>query len=386
MEETMRHYTHIVSIAALILLYHTIGTSASIDVTITPDVSTLGPFVYFADTERYENEIENHPQSFISINEKTLPYGFALANTLGYPNGKSIMKPFPAFEAGIAGGTAVYKYKRYKDFDKNNPSIPGIGANAAIHAGTGIDAKSDITFKLMFSQNFYRPKNTIDQNNDSRDYEMKVKKVNILSLGSKLRYNIIPARTIVPAAFSFSGITGGVAIDYTGGQIEAQGLYRDRRNVDFTVTDPITFATINRNILVESTITGKTALEWNIVSITPELYAYIDLLYLFSLYTGPSVSLNAGSVKIKVNADGNARNINTIYSDGNITELIPANSTIATAKMESNTRMKVPWAIPKWTLGLELNIFAFKLQVEGTTVLTSPLDSYAVQAGARIQL
>lgn len=381
----MRYKTVILAYAALLIIAPCSSITASVNVTITPDASTLGPLITFVDTTQYENDIADHPQAFFDLNDKTLPYGFALANTIGYPNGKSLIKPFPSFESGLSGGSSVYKYKRSGDFGKDNPKIPGIGANAAIHFGTGIDDKSDVTFKLLYSQNFYTPDKKLTKDNTKRDYEFKLTEMNMLSLGSKVRYNIISGSDASASLFSFGGITAGIALDYMKGNIDARGIYRDRRNVNFTVTDPLTYDTITRSILTESTIRGNTSLNWNIVSVTPELFTYIDLLYILSLYTGPSASFNAGSVKFNTHATGEARNVNAINSDGDILELVPANSTIATAEMKSTAKMKVPPVIPKWTLGFEINILAFKIQIEGTTVLTSPTDSFAGQIGLRAQ-
>jgi len=370
---------------AILLVISSSSAFASVNVTITPDASTLGPLISFVDTSQYENDVAAHPEAFFNLNDKTLPYGFALANTIGYPNGKSLIKPFPSFEFGLSGGAAVYKYKRSGDFGKDNPKIPGMGANAAIHFGSGINDVSDITFKLLYSQNFYKPDKKLTKDNTKRDYEFKLTEMNMLSLGSKVRYNIIPGSSYGPGLFSIGGLTVGVAADYMKGNIDARGIYRDRRNVNFTVTDPLTYDTITRSILTESTIRGNTSLSWNIVSVTPELFTYLDLLYVFSFYTGPSASFNAGSVKIRTDARGETKNVNSIYSDGNILELIPADSTIATAEMNSTAKMKVPPVIPKWTLGVEINIFAFKIQIEGTTVLTSPTDSFSGQIGLRAQ-
>jgi hypothetical protein len=357
--------------------------------TIIPNTSALGPFVDFSDIAKAESQVNQYPNDFISNNDTAIPNGFALANTLGYPNGKSIIQPLPHFEAGFAAGASIYKYDRYKDFSKTNPTIPGGGANGAIHFGTGITDRIDVTAKIMFNAGIYSPKKDVTQNNSIRNFQVSLKDTNIFSTGVKGRYNIVGEIPVVPYVFSFGGITAGVSLDYMYGKISTSGSYdyHDANNpVQFTISDdPITHNKVDRSVLTDTSVNGKASLKWSMLSVTPEIMTYIDLFYLFSIYTGPAITFTMGSVGIDANATGTIKNLAPIYSDNNIIELVAKDSTIATGVMKSNSTFNAPWILPTWKLGLELNLGPVKIQSEGAVLLTSPTKSFAGQVGVRVQ-
>jgi hypothetical protein len=362
---------------------------AGTNFTITPSTLLGNNFVDFTDITKTESQINQYPNDFISNNKSVIPGGFALSNTLGYPNGKSIIQPLPHFEAGFAAGASIYKYDRYKDFSKNDPTIPGGGANAAVHFGTGITDRIDVTAKIMFNAGIYSPKKDVTQNNSIRNFKVSLKDTNIFSAGVKGRYNIVGEIPVVPYVFSFGGITAGVSLDYMYGKISTSGTYDyhdDANPIQFTMKSPWdSQVTDVQSILTNTSVNGKAALKWSMLSVTPEIMTYVDLFYLFSFYTGPAVTFTAGSVGIDVNASGTVTNrelINNKYvTNGNI----PAGSALATGVMTSNTTFNAPWILPTWKLGLELNLWAIKIQGEVATLLTSPTKSFAGQVGVRVQ-
>jgi hypothetical protein len=360
--------------------------SAGTEFIIIPNESTLGS-ISFLNINLSQDQIKEHPDKFIRENDTTIPTGFAMANTLGYPNGKGIIKPLPHFEAGFAVGGSVYKLSRSKDFSKDNPEIPGFGANAAIHFGTGISDNSDLSAKIFFNNGIYNYEKSMSQTSETRKYKIDLKKTEIISFGIKYRYNIIKSMSIVPVLFSFGGVTAGASLDYMYGKISATGSYSDSRDINFNIAeDPITHNTnIARVAKIQTDVQGKAATRWSITSVSPEIMVYADFLYFLTLYTGPVVSFNAGYVQYDIKATGTLKNAEAIYSDGGIIEAVPAGSIIATGILKSNASYKIPPVIPSWKAGIEFNILAVKLQVEGVTVLTSPTDSFSVQAGVRVQ-
>ncbi|MCU0821474.1 MAG: hypothetical protein MUC95_03245 [Spirochaetes bacterium] len=58
---------------------------------------------------------------------------------------------------------------------------------------------------------------------------------------------------------------------------------------------------------------------------------------------------------------------------------------IATVHLVSKYTMEPKLFLPKWTVGLEFSLLALKIQVEGSTLLTSASDSFTGQAGIRFQ-
>ena len=356
---------------------------AGVDFNIYPNGAVLGPAVTFTDISATEAEIREHPENLLKNNDEQIPYGFALANTFGYPNGKAII---PNFEAGIATGVAVYQYDRYENFSKDNPKIPGAGANAAMHFGFGVTEDTDITFKLFINQGMYSPDTDISKDSDTRSYDITLDETDLVSIGVKGRYNLVGATSLVPVLFSFGGITAGVAVDYSHGKVSSSATYIDRRSVSFTGTSSFSGDSFTQTVDVETEVSGKATMEWNIVSVTPEIMTYIDLLYFFTIYTGPAVSLNAGTANFNMTANGALRNLDPVYADeAGITTLAGPNETIATGNLSANMPYDVPLAVPLWKLGLEINLMAFKIQAEAATVLTSPADSFTAQFGLRVQ-
>lgn len=381
----MRLSTFISAVTFTLLMTFGMNLSASnVDFTITPNSSVLGPWSFY-DISATESQIKQHPEQLIDNNDKVMPYGLTLANTFGYPNGKSIIENF---EAGIATGAAVYKYDRYENFSKDNPEIPGVGANAAVHFGFGLTENTDITFKLFIDQGFYTPDTSINKNSSTRNYEFKLKDIDLISAGAKWRYNLVGETGLIPFILSFGGVTAGFALDFTHGKITTEGMYQDIRQIKFDGSDPYdgTGTRFQQLINVQTTVTGKTEVEWNVVSVTPEIMTYIDLFYLFSIYTGPAVSLNAGNANFTISSEGEMKNLDPIYRDSAKSFiLINSNQTVATGSLKANAPLKVPVAVPLWKLGLEINLWALKLQVEGATVLTSPTNSFTAQIGTRVQ-
>lgn len=381
----MRLFTIISAILMGLFLLLSESLIASVDFTIDPNESVLGPWSFY-NVDSAEAEITQPLNNFVNNNDKVISYGFALANTLGYPNGKAII---PNFEAGFATGVAVYQYDRYEDFNTENPEIPGVGANAAIHFGFGLSEDTDITFKLMINQGIYSYEKSVKKESDTGAYEIKLDETNIFSAGVKGRYKLVGEIDLLPYIFSFGGVSAGVALDFSHGKISSKGTYSDVSTVTFQGSDPFAGASaplFQQSIRVNTIVTGNTEMEWNIVSVTPEIMTYIDLFYVFTLYTGPAVSLNAGSANFTMTSEGEMKNLDPIYRDSSSTAiLINTNQTVANGKLVVNAPLSVPIAVPLWKVGLEINILAFKIQAEAATVLTSPTDSFTAQVGARVQ-
>ncbi len=381
----MRLFTIISAILMSLILLMNESLTASVDFVIDPNESVLGPWAFY-NTDSAEAEVTQPFNNFINNNDKVIPYGFVMANTLGYPNGKAII---PNFEAGFAAGVAVYQYDRYEDFNTENPEIPGVGANAAIHFGLGLSEDTDITFKLLLNKGIYSYKKTVTKESSTGAYEIKLDKTDIFAFGVKGRYKLVGEIEFLPYIFSFGGVSTGVALDFSHGKISSEGKYIDNSIITFQGSDPFdgpSAPLFQQNINVKTTVTGNTELEWNIVSITPEIMTYIDLFYIFTLYTGPAVSFNAGSANFSMRSQGEMKNLDPIYRDsGRTAILINTNQTVANGSLVVNAPFQVPLAVPLWKVGLEINILAFKIQAEAATVLTSPTDSFTVQVGARVQ-
>ena len=85
-----------------VALYFPVSSDAGTDITITPEAG----YNYF-DLSQTEADYEAFIDGFFTENEEVIPSGLAMVNTLGYPNGKSTIKPFPHFEFGVAAGVGA---------------------------------------------------------------------------------------------------------------------------------------------------------------------------------------------------------------------------------------------------------------------------------------
>lgn len=364
-------------------LFISTGAMASVNFTIYPNGAYLDDGMNFSDIDDAESKIKEHPEDLLINNDTIIPYGLALANTFGYPSGKAII---PRYEGGIATGASIYQYDRYKDFSTDVPKIPGGGVNAAFHFGLGLSADTDVTFKLFLNKGMYKPDKNITKETDNGEYDITLNNTDLVSLGIKGRYNIIGGTELIPYVFSFGGVTASVAVDFMHGKLSGSGIYTDTRSIDFTGTDVVSGDPFTQSVEIETTVDGKSVMEWNMISVTPEILGYIDFLYIFTFYTGPAVSFNAGNANFSATAGAILKNNTSIYADdGQTAELAATGSTVATGLFEANEPFTVPVAVPLWKVGVELNIMAFKIQAEGAVVLTSPLNSFTAQVGARVQ-
>jgi len=364
-----------------------IGWGSGADATTIEMELTLNPFyaglLDFYDYQAASDELTQHPNQFTHLNSEVIPTGMALANVLGYPNGRAMIGQFPHFEFGVSAGVAVYQLFRYEDYNKDNPEIPGGGVNGAFHFGTGIDDRMDIMFKIFILGSYYRYDKTFSQEADDRSYSMQGTDNSIYSFGVKTRYNLImpSARSL----FSFGGINANIAFDYMSARFAARGSYRTKQTVTMTIADP-GFDDTEIPVELEGTVTGTTSIQWHLFSITPEVLAYFDVFYFISVYSGLSVSINRGAVTFEADAEGELHNTAPIYlPSAPATPIVATGENIATGRLHADSSMTPNIILPRFIFGLEFDFWAFKLQVEASSVLTSPTDSFTAQIGVRTE-
>lgn len=326
---------------------------------------TVTDLTGFDDVAQVEADYEAFIDSFFTENEEVIPSGLAMANTLGYPNGKSTIKPFPHFEFGVAAGAGILEYGRYEDFSEENPTIPFGGINAAVHVGTGITERLDVTVKFFSLGLVYKVDESFDDEAGDVAYKVRIKDTEVYSVGAKFRYNLLPSITIVPLLLSFGGVSVNLAFDYMKGDTKILMEMSDTETVVIGATPYDATATYNNE--------GK--IEWNLYSVTPEMLVYLDLLYFISLYTGPSVSFNYGTFDFTMKGNGDITGVTAPFTGVQL----------ATSTVDIDYSMKPYAVIPKWTLGIEFNILMLKLQAEVTSILSSPTDSVMGQVGIRMQ-
>ena len=312
------------------------------------------------------DSIEQQIQDITDKNGTFISNSFALANLLGYPIGKSSIGRFPHIETGIAAGVALTNAKYYDDKAEDG-TFPGVMANPVLHAGVGLAGGFDIIGKIFyFRMSMYDPGLDTDT--------AKLEDFNFISLGAKLRYNYCKEATVIPFLLKFGGITLSIGADVMMGNVDVTGKY-DTNYEDITVNVEGTDYTLTSQF--ESTY-GAT-ISWTIVTLSAQAITYIDIMYLFSLYTGFGVATNLGFFSTDFTADGTLTTDNSAYvtakGDGNI----------GTMRFESVNSYMPDYVIPTFIFGVELNLFVIKVTGETMVNLYNRSD-VTLQAGVRIQL
>ena len=362
-----------------------IPVSADTGFSIYPNTAVLGSSVSFYDYGRLESKVSQYPVGFFDRSSDALGYGAAYSNIFGYPGGRPMIGMFPHIEFGFTTGAGVYRLDRYKDMNRNNLESPGAGGNAVLHFGTGLSPDSDITVKLMLNPGFRISALDRSKSSSGRTYDFEWRKMDIFSTGAKWRTYILRGQDNPSWTASFNGITFGLAGDYMHVKAVGRGTYVDNRGISFSITDLGT-GTEKISVPVETTVRGKASTGWDVASLTPEVMVHANLLYVLGVYTGPSVSLNAGKVYVSSRTTGSMVNKSDIYDASGTVKLVDANSTVATAQMNVQEYIYVPAVIPRWVVGFELNFWKVKMQIETADVLTHPVSSFTAQAGLRVEL
>ncbi len=371
----------------IIFLLHTMLHATTFEMQITPGDALTAVGLDFYDYEAASQRLTEYPNLFARKNGEVIPTGLAMANVLGYPNGRAMIGQFPHFELGIAAGASTYQLFRYRDFNIDNPEIPGGGVNGGIHFGTGIDNQMDIMFKIFVLGSFYVYDREFDQSvtHDTtvdREYNLKVTDNSIYSFGVKTRYNIL--RPQPRSWFSLGGVNVNLAFDYMSARFAAKGNYTTTKTVDLTIPlmmgDPIPTEMVAH-------VSGSTAIQWHFFSVTPEVITYFNILYALNVYTGFALSINRGAITFESDARGTIRNTAAINDPSNsLITLVPANSTIASAILHTDTSMTPKVLLPRYILGFELDFALVKLTLEASAVLTSPTESFTAQVGVRTEI
>jgi len=346
-------------------------TPLSAETAVTLD-SSVYPGVTMSNVEDVTERYTEFPDLFFNTNKEVIPSALALINTIGYPSGRSSIKQFPHLEFGTAVGGGVYEYTRKDSYKDGDPTIPFGGANGGFHVGTGIISGLDITFKVfVFSfESVADDTKKIEGKGDDTEYKFEIIDADFSSFGAKIRHTLVPRRVIFPLGFAFGGISLNLGFDYMKGEMKT---YFELTDVE-AIEEELTIGTNTYNPYNATLeISGTPEIDFTIYSISPELLFYFDFFYHFTLYTGPSASINFGEFNFNLDADG------VLYfgdTDG---------AQIASANLKSKNKMKPKRMIPKWNVGIEFHLLALKLQVEASSVMTALTESFTGQAGIRFQ-
>ncbi len=303
------------------------------------------------------------------LNGPFLADAFALSNITGYPNGSATIGSFPHFQAGVAIGSGCTNMEYFDEESEasDNGSFPMIIPNPVLHVGFGIIGGLDFIGKIfIFDSSMYRP----DYENDIAT----IKDFSLYSAGGRVRYNILPRFTIVPALLSFGGITISMGADAMIGRFRVEGEYEtafEDITVDYSGTDyPLGEVLFEGDYIAE--------VNWKIISGTVTALAYMELFSIFTVYTGVGITLGVGSFKTDFQGVG------LCTTDNNTYFLAAGTYEVGTLTFTSKNKYTAHPFIPTYILGAEVSLFFFKLHVETMVNLYTGKDVTAL-IGARIQ-
>lgn len=359
----MKSLEVLMAAAAIIMLE--LLSAAGLEARTSLTVQTLVPTASIPGVTDLLSDIENRTD----LNGRYVSNSFALANITGYPVGKAHIGRFPSFEGGIAvgGGLTNAAYFDHSSYAHENGSLPGVSLNPVLRLGVGLTDRIDVFIKAFFM-------NTKLIKQDVGTSLAKLSYASMTAEGIKLRYNIVKPQTIVPLLFGFGGITLSLGVDSLYGQIKVHGRYDTSfKNilVDYgTGSVPLTLD-------FDGDYGGKVA--YGMLSLTAQACAYVDLLYLFSVYTG--FGITGGYGKCKVNFDGTGQLTTT-----DLTYIGTFSTPVVGQLIFSSSNTYYPYvAIPAYIVGIEINILVLKITGETMLNLYNLKDVNA-QIGVRVQI
>jgi len=314
-------------------------------------------------------EISSEVESKADLNGPIIANSMALSNITGYPIGKATIGSFPHFEAGIALGAGFTNMKYFVDDSEasENGSLPGITPNPVAHFGFGLAGGLDIIGKL-----FVLSQSMIDFGVESDIATLT--HYNILSVGGKLRYNIMEKKTLIPFIFNFGGVTLSLGGDAMYGEIKVNGDYEAGFG-DITID----YGSGDLPVPIDFSGNYDARVLWGLISVTGQAVAYFDIMYLFSLYSGFGLTANFGYFKMDFNGDGDLTTKDAGYIG------VIGNGDVGTLNFTSQNTYRPYYLVPTYLIGLEVNLFVLKLTGE-TMVNLYNLEDVNAQVGVRIQI
>lgn len=332
--------------------------AAKTDLTVTSTV----PGVTIPDIPGLTDEV----QAISDLNGPYIANSVALANILGYPVGKAHIE---GFQLGVAMGAGMTNMAY---FDKNDPahengSIPGIIPSPVLHFGMGLTDRIDVLGKY-----FSLSSAAVDPHLESElatltDYKL-------LSIGGKLRYNVVKPAILIPFIFNFGGVTVSLGADFMYGDVSVKGSYDAKYN-----GVEVDYGTGPTPVPLDFSGDYEASALYSIFSINAQALVYFDIIYLFSVYTGFGLSGNLGYTKIRADAEGDLSTDDPAYN------LTTGDDQVGTIVFTSENRYTPYYGIPAYIFGLEINLYVLKLTAE-TMVNLYNLSDVTAQTGVRIQI
>lgn len=332
-------------ILAIAIIYGAaVSASAGTTVSTTLPVSITGL-----------NDAIKQFQNFSDNYGPSISNAYALGNISGYPVGSANLGAFPHFTAGISANAGLVNMQYFDtDVPRDQNKKPAVGLNPTLFIGLGLGSGWDFMGKLMvYSNGFYNPPLSFSF--------FKLDKLNLVSVGGKLRYNAVKKKTIIPRVFNFGGITLSGGADMLYGLLSGSGKQKyTLKQIDFGGTP--------YDVNFDANYSAK--ILWYIVSLNAQALAYIDFLFICSFYTGFGMAGNYGYFHMTANATGTAT-VSGPVAPGTII-------------VDSNNKYGPYYLMPVYIVGFDINLYLTRLSFESMVNMRNGRD-INVSIGARYQ-
>ena len=317
------------------------------------------------------DEVAAQFQKILDINGPAIANAYALANVAGYPFGTAYLGDFPSFMLGISLNAGLANMEAL-DKSKTVPQgeVPVGALNPVIFFGIGLKNGYDFLGKFMiFSSGFYQP---------PLNYSYaKLTKLNLLSLGGKLRKNYVEKKTILPGLLEFGGVTFSLGADLIYGIIGVEGEY-DYAMKNVEVDPPGLPPPLAVNLDFKPNYSASVG--WFITSVTGEALAYMHVFWIFSVYTGFGLTVQYGFFSFKLDAGGQVTTDDITYITAKGDNIVAPNIGI-----QSHNSYNPYFIMPEYIVGFDINLYLIRLSFETMVNLRNRKD-VNLQVGLRFQL
>ncbi len=346
-------------ILLLFLICSGVYSETTIDTSNAPDIAAAGI-----------SEIGTLIQESVDYFGPGIANGFALSNFAGYPMGKAYLGGFPHFFIGASLTAGLTNMEYFDSEKKEERKYPAGGVNPAAYFGLGLGKGLDIMFKtLVFSSGMYNPPY-------SKTY-LQLNKLNLYSVGGKIRYNLIQDHTILPGLLELGGVTFSIGADMLKGLLQVGGqLEYPLGNIQVDIPSPVS---TTEDVSLDLTSDYTADIKWYILSANSQIIAYFDFLWIFSMYTGLGISFNFGHFSLDVEGTGTVTTTSSTYIAAAGTD------TLGTMTLASSNSYSPKIYVPLYIIGFDISLFLIHITAESMVNLRNKKD-INLQLGAKIQI
>jgi hypothetical protein len=304
-------------------------------------------------------------EQIIKNNGPAIANAFAMTNICGYPLGVATLGVFPSFFVGVSGGVGLSNLDYFDPEEKAaKGKVPVGGLNPLLYFGLGLSKSFDFIAKVfVYSDEFYLP--------DFSFETARLTSLNFYSFGAKVRYCPVKEKKLIPGLLKFGGLNVAIGVDFLYGIVGFEGTQPyPLKSIDIDEGG----STISIDLDFNPDYTAR--VEWYVLTFTPEIKAYFNVLWIFIVYFGFGFPVNIGSFDVKIKGDGEVSTDDPSYTGPD---------PLGTVSIRTNNEYAPMIFMPVLALGLELALWKIYFTFE-TNVNLINREDINMQLAFRIQI